>query len=296
MIDFSNQKPIIIDNPKFHLGESPVWWKERGLFIFTDILDKKICFFDPFTMETKLLNTSEAVVCVIPCNEKKILIANYNKICILDVESNKIKDFFVPKKKELGLRFNDGKCDSYGRLWISGVNNQKERINSSIFVLSSSLPLLIKERNNILLGNGLGWDHNQNKFYFTDSLRQKIFCYEFTTNPTKIIKKRTVFFHLEKKGLEPDGLYVDRHGFVWSCIWNGGQILRINPNGKIDFKIKLPVSRPTSIAFGGPNMDIMLVTTARPETQISEMKEPHSGKCFLYTSMPFGLPTQNFKL
>ena len=155
---------------------------------------------------------------------------------------------------------------------------------------------MIKERNNISLGNGLGWDNNNKLFYFTDSKKQKIYSYTYADDPVDIDKGKSVFYEFDNCKHEPDGLCVDRNGCVWSCIWDGGEIIRIKPTGKIDFKIKLPVSRPTSITFGGPNADLMLVTTAKPKTHNQELNEPHAGKCFLYKSMPYGLPTENFRL
>ena len=133
-------------------------------------------------------------------------------------------------------------------------------------------------------------------FYFTDSKKQKIYSYKYSNDPTEINTKKSVFFELNNCEYEPDGLCVDKNGCIWSCIWDSGEILRIKPDGEIDFKIKLPVSRPTSVTFGGANLDMMLVTTAKPSTLKQELEEPHAGKCFLYKSMPFGLQTENFKL
>ena len=108
--------------------------------------------------------------------------------------------------------------------------------------------------------------------------------------------QNSVFFESKQKGHEPDGLYVDKNGYVWSCIWDAGEILRINPDGKVELKIKLPISRPTSLTFGGAMLDIMLVTTAMSNENSSKLNHLHEGKCFMYKSMPYGLPTQNFKL
>ena len=289
-------EPSIINLPKFKLGESPVWWDERNSFIFTDILDNKICLFNPFLLTTKIIKTSEPVVCIVPCNEQVLLLTYYTKICTFNIETNVVNDFFVSKETELGLRFNDGKCDHLGRFWVSGIRNESTGINSSIFVFFNNRSYLVKERNNIFLGNGLGWDKNNKLFYFTDSKKKIIFSYQYSNDPVDIDTRKSVFFELNNCNHEPDGLCVDKNGYVWSCIWNSGEILRIKPNGEIDFKIKLPVSRPTSVTFGGQNSDIMLVTTARPSSNDQKLNEPDAGKCFLYKSMPYGLPTENFKL
>lgn len=289
-------KPSIIDSPRFNLGESPVWWVERNLFVFTDILDNRICLFDPFSFTTEIIKTTEPVVCIAPCNEQVLLLTYHAKICTFNIETNTINDLFVSKETELGIRFNDGKCDQLGRFWVSGIKDESKGVNSSIFIFFQNHYYVVKERNNIFLGNGMGWDNKNKLFYFTDSKKQKIFSYKYSNDPVHINSKKTVFFELNNREHEPDGLYVDKNGYIWSCIWNGGEILRIKPSGEIDFKIKLPVSRPTSITFGGPNLDMMLVTSAKSYSQNQEHHDPFGGKCFLYKTMPYGLPTENFKL
>ena len=112
-------KPSIIDSPRFNLGESPVWWVERNLFVFTDILDNRICLFDPFSFTTEIIKTTEPVVCIAPCNEQVLLLTYHAKICTFNIETNTINDLFVSKETELGIRFNDGKCDQLGRFWVS---------------------------------------------------------------------------------------------------------------------------------------------------------------------------------
>ena len=81
----------------------------------------------------------------------------------------------------------------------------------------------------------------------------------------------------------PDGLTVDRDGFVWSAQPVYGRIVRYDPDGVIDRIVDLPVSRGTGVAFGGPDFDTLYVTSATEtltETQIAE--EPLAGSVFAF--------------
>jgi D-xylonolactonase len=57
-------------------------------------------------------------------------------------------------------------------------------------------------------------------------------------------------------------LTVDRLGHVWSARWDGSALLYLNGEGEVAERAELPVSRVSSAAFGGPNLDTLYVTTA----------------------------------
>jgi sugar lactone lactonase YvrE len=61
----------------------------------------------------------------------------------------------------------------------------------------------------------------------------------------------------------PDGATVDAEGLLWNARWGGGALARIAPDGTLDRLVALPVTNPTSCAFGGPGLATLYVTTAR---------------------------------
>ena len=60
----------------------------------------------------------------------------------------------------------------------------------------------------------------------------------------------------------PDGLTVDAAGGVWSAKWGGSRVVRYDADGTVSEVIDSPVSQPTSCAFGGPDLDVLYVTSA----------------------------------
>jgi sugar lactone lactonase YvrE len=114
--------------------------------------------------------------------------------------------------------------------------------------------------------------------YFTESFRHRIFAYDFDA-ATGDVSNRRVFVTLEPHGSAfPDGLTVDAEGYVWSAQPMFGRLARYAPDGQLERVIELPVSRGTSVMFGGPNLDVLYVTTMREtlsEAQLAE--EPLAG-------------------
>lgn len=64
----------------------------------------------------------------------------------------------------------------------------------------------------------------------------------------------------------PDGLAVDAAGCVWVAFWGGGAVgCFAAGSGSLRTLISLPVSRPTCVAFGGPQLDTLFVTSCRQD-------------------------------
>ena len=61
----------------------------------------------------------------------------------------------------------------------------------------------------------------------------------------------------------PDGMTLDRDGNVWVAFWGGSCIRQFTPQGSLLRTIPLPAPQITSMAFGGKNLDLLLVTSAR---------------------------------
>ena len=79
-----------------------------------------------------------------------------------------------------------------GRLWISGIRNEDEKTNFPIFIVAKD-KLTVKEKNKVILGNGLDWNFKSKKFFFTDSKRFRIYCYRYSKDPVNLSKKGLFF-------------------------------------------------------------------------------------------------------
>lgn len=85
----------------------------------------------------------------------------------------------------------------------------------------------------------------------------------------------------------PDGLVVDAEGGIWVASWGHGRILRFDPSMQLDRVLEVPAVNVASLAFGGPDLDLLFVTTARSGQD--------GGQVFVGRPGPHGLPTQRFR-
>ena len=76
---------------------------------------------------------------------------------------------------------------------------------------------------------------------------------------------RRVFVDMQPLPGRPDGAAVDADGCYWICGNDAGLVHRFTPDGKLDRSLAVPVKKPAMCAFGGPALDVLYVTSIRPD-------------------------------
>ena len=138
------------------------------------------------------------------------------------------------------------------------------------------------------------------EMFISDSFRQKTYkCTLDNDNDNVWLSSDNVFLNLNGTVVTPDGGAVDELGNLWIALWDGFSICCYSPQGKLLTEVKLPVPRPTNCCFGGPDMDILYITTASDGLNQEQLeKSPFSGMTFFCKPDAKGLrqPTFNMDL
>jgi L-arabinonolactonase len=74
------------------------------------------------------------------------------------------------------------------------------------------------------------------------------------------VTQRQIFGDVSGLSGAPDGAAMDDEGGLWCALVGGGQLARFTEAG-LDRTISLPVTNPTDVAFGGPDLDLLYVVT-----------------------------------
>lgn len=92
----------------------------------------------------------------------------------------------------------------------------------------------------------------------------------------------------------PDGMTIDSDGKLWIAIWGGCRVARYDPNtGECLKEIPIPAPNVTSCCFGGPQLDVLYVTSAACDTDLK--KYPAAGCLFAVRNVGAkGLPMMSF--
>ena len=105
-----------------------------------------------------------------------------------------------------------------------------------------------------------------------------------------------VFASSEPPGF-PDGATVDAEGFLWSAQFKASRVVRYAPDGRVDRVVEMPVDKPTAVAFGGPALDTLYITSASQHMSAADVAaQPLAGALFALKPGVRGLPEPRFAL
>jgi sugar lactone lactonase YvrE len=170
-------------------------------------------------------------------------------------------------------RLNDGACDPAGRyvvgsLSLGGMSNGSSSNGGfsnggalggeQLWRLEHDGTVTVLDEG-LSLSNGIAWSPDGRVMYHVDTMRHRVYSrsYDFTTgdvgHPSVLIDTDQAL---------PDGLAVDGAGDLWIAMWGEGEIRRFAPDGTQRGALRTGVPRNSSCAFVGPELDLLVVTSA----------------------------------
>ena len=274
------------------LGEGPYWVPEDDCLLWVDIPNARLhrTYFPSAQTDTLQL---DALSAAFPAVGGGILTAGGSEVTLhLPAErggqwsTRHVGE--VPARE--GVRFNDAKVDPAGRVWVGSMDTAEAQPLGELYRLdpAGSLTTVLKGST---VSNGIGWSPDGTLMYYIDSPTKRVDVLDYDP-ATGSAKSRRPFIDLSEVEGVPDGLTVDADGFLWVAFWGGGVLRRISPDGGVDAVITVPVSQPTSCAFGGPGLTDLYVTTARVGLSDAQLRQqPLAGRLLRLRPGPVGLPS-----
>lgn len=255
---------------RFKLAEGPHWDVLQQAFYWVDI-----AAFQAWRHDAEGLRHwqfDEPVSAFIPCQRGDALVALASGVHRLDLRSSAPQprlSLLVIADPTPGNRANDARCDAQGHLWLGSMQNNLdaeggdlpiERRSGGLFRIDAAARCtrLLSDQGIV---NTLQWSADGQALISADSLDGVIYRYPMAADGS--LGARSVWAAEHPRGI-PDGSAMDTEGYLWNARWGGHCLLRMAPDGCVDRVVELPVSHPTSCAFGGPQLDRLYVTSAAP--------------------------------
>ena len=274
------------------LGEGPVWCPREQALYWVDIRRPCLQRYDARSKQVTSWDMPELVGSLALCEAGGLLLALRSSLSRFDPVTGHMIRICAPEAERPNMRFNDGKCDRQGRFWVGTMNDVTREPTGSLYRLDANGDCRALAQG-ITIPNSLAWSPDDQTMYFADSFVHTIFNYPFDSATGNLGARRA--FAKTLPPAIPDGATVDTAGFLWSAHYDGWRITRYSPDGRIARTIDLPVQRPTSCAFGGPDLDILYVTTASQRLSAEELaQQPLAGALLALDVGVRGLPEPRY--
>jgi sugar lactone lactonase YvrE len=265
---------------KAQLGEGSIWnWETQRLW-WIDIEGMKLNIYDPVTKENKVIDVGQRIGTVVPAKKGGAVIALQDGIYQLDLKSGKKTLICRPEAGLEKMRFNDGKCDPAGRLWVGSMSLDFVAGAASLYRVAEGGDYK-KMIGNVTVSNGIVWTSDHKTMYYNDSPTHEIKGFDYDESSGEISNERVVVRIPESMG-SPDGMTIDSEDKLWVAQWGGHRVGKWDPlTGKLLAEVQVPALNVTSCAFGGPDLDILYITCALEGMNEETLKKfPEAGSVF----------------
>jgi sugar lactone lactonase YvrE len=255
-------------------GEAPIFWKDH--LIYVDIEGHKIIRTNPETLKEQVWDIGERIGTVVPHLSGGYIYAGDTGINTYDPITGTKTNLADPESHKRGInRFNDGKCDPYGRFWGGTISLTKKIGDAALYMLDSH-GQLHRKLTQVTNSNGICWDSDAKKMFYIDTATYSVRVFDFEAKSGDLFNP-LIAIDTKALGLSgsPDGMTIDSNGNLWIAFCHGGSVICFDPvMGEQLCKINLPCIETTACAFGGPNLERLFVTTGIHES----LEEPYAGR------------------
>ncbi len=286
------------------LAESPVWDTGRQLLLWVDILAGHVHTFDPATGDRDVFAAGLPVGAIGLTGDGGLVLALVDGFAVADIRGGRLTRLPGLTTDAGVVRFNDGKPDPWGGFCAGTMRWHPQGSGEPPGAYGGSEPgrlyrlapdLSVSE---LVVGvgvsNGLDWTDDRRRFYYVDSPAGGVDVFDTDPDRGTLLDRRRLIDIPASEG-SADGLTIDADGCIWVAVWGGGELRRYTPAGRLDTVVRLPVRQVSSVAFGGPGLGTLYITTARENMTAADIAaQPQSGDIFCAVPGVTGRPPFRF--
>ncbi len=253
--------PELILDVKAQLGEGAFWHPEQQKLFWVDIEGKLVHVYDPATGEDIGHPVGQRVGTVVPDDKNGAVVALENGIYYLNLLTDSLTFLAKPAEHLAGVRFNDGKCDPSGRLWVGSMHLEGKKDAALLYRMDPDYRTEAVFAP-VTVSNGIVWSLDKKIMYYVDTPTLTVKAFDYDDATGAISNPRVVVQVSDTLGY-PDGMTIDAEGKLWVAHWGGSAVIRWDPEtGAMMERIRIPAPNTTSCAFGGDDLSTLYITSA----------------------------------
>ena len=250
-------QPELVADYQCVIGEGPLWHPMEKRLYWSDIPRGRIFRLNPYTRVHEQIYDGRVVGGFTIQRDGSLLL--FMDRCSIAVWREGTLDFITEGLPgEADNRFNDVIADPAGRVFCGTMPTESRSATLYRLDTDGSITTVL---DGVGLSNGMGFTPDRRRMYYTDTRAREIYLFDYAVESGDITAQRVFVETPEGEGA-PDGMTVDRRGYVWSARWGGSSLFRYAPDGSAAGQVRFPAKKVSSVIFGGTDLADMYVTTA----------------------------------
>jgi sugar lactone lactonase YvrE len=274
---------------RFRLGEGPVWDGPRGRLLWVDIEGGEVlegALDGGAITVTGRIVFDTMVGAVTVAADGTLLVAAQEHLVVQHPDGTREDGPRVVPAGE-ARRLNDGKTDPAGRFLVGTLSLAGPSEREVLVRLEVDGRLTVLD-DDLALSNGLAWSVDGRRMFSVDTLRGTVSVRDYDPGSGAVGPRRV---HLRLEGGFPDGIAMDAADHLWVAVWGGGEVRRYAPDGALVERVATGAPHTSSVAFAGPDLRVLVVTTATSELTEAQLRaHPDSGRMLTVPVEVPGLP------
>ena len=278
--------PDVVVQARAQVGEGPVFDARSGRLCWVDINNGTLFETDLRSGEQNETDVGIVLGAAVPrATEDGFAVAVADGLGLW----TGVLELHEPILPEPHRRMNDAKCDSRGRLWAGSTHVAFEAGGGALHRWDGKSPSVVVT-GGFNLPNGIGWTVEDDTIFFADTFAYTIYRADYDADAGAV---GAFSVHCACGDEWPDGLAVDVDGCIWVAFWGSSEVRRISPGGEVIAVVPMPVTQPSSCAFGDDGT--LYITSACAGLSEQELAEqPLAGSVFAVATSTRGVPVSPF--
>ena len=290
----TGSEPVAVDAPLSQLGEGPIWCARDRALYWVDVVGKALFRLQPSTGKVDVRSIPYAPSAIIPYDAGGLLLITKKGMALMDFDKEGLDSISIKGIDFSREVFNDAACDKNGLLWVGTRDINAKEPRGNLYSMGRDFSLA-KHTEGLMIANGLGWSPDWRTMYHADSRPGRIDVYDFDADKGAISNRRVMLDYSKREKGRPDGCTVDAEGGLWVAEVDAWRVARYLPDGSFHREIKVPTRKPTSVMFGGDDLDTLYITSMRFGLSPEELADqPLAGSLFAVKPGPKGRVEPSF--
>ena len=279
-------EPELIADYACVVGEGPLWHAAERRLYWLDILTGRVFRYDPATGAHEQVYGGEQVGGFTAQADGALLLFGARGAIRVWRDGAIERTIVEEIEADRESRFNDVIADPAGGVFCGTMAGPNGAGRLYRLDTDGTLTTVLED---IQVPNGLGFTPDRRGMYFTDTARRVISLFDYDL-ATGAVSNQRLFVRVPEAEGEgaPDGMTVDREGYVWSARWGGGCLVRYAPDGTEVARVAFPARKVSSAVFGGEDYADLYVTTAGGDNKAED--GPGAGALFRLRPEVPGVP------